>query len=322
MRQLITKYRAFTFEEKTIFATRFSIMFNAFMAFAKFFLAIFKGVFFFVAGVVNIFVMIAKLECYLGVKQKERKSFKYRNTMIGIFLMLSGIQYAIYMGRMIFSNTEIMQYSMSLGCCIAFVSFIEMGLAIRGCFQAFGRGHYYRNIKLINLCSALTALVLTEVSIMSFASEVDPRMANGLFGLTVGGLIVLIAIFIFIAPSVSIVDREHNIYRRVNDKKEDFSETEIDLQLTRSHFYGNYFYVGKKSETGIDGHIKKGKSPLRKYPVLVKILLIILSEILIFPYAFGALIFYFKNATLIKKLDEKMSIHGYEKIYEWEDAAC
>lgn len=312
----VNKYRGFSFEDKAIFTTKFSIISNAIFAVFKIILSIFYGVFFLVAGIINIATMIAKLECYLGIKRPNIKSFKYRNNMISIFLMLAGIEYAIYMSRLIFTDTETMKYSMFLGICIACVSFIEMGFAIKGCFNSFGKGHYYRNTKLISLCSAMNAMVLTEIALMSFAAEGNYNLLNGLFGLAVGIITILIGIYVWFAPKISIVDREHNVYQAINSPIED---NEIIIKLTNSKFYGDYIYYGIKNNNLIDGHIKKGKSPILKWPLWVKILIGILSEILIFPYAFGALIFHFKNAILIKKLDNIMKEKGYKKISEGED---
>lgn len=317
MVEFVNKYRSLSFEEKTLFGAKFSIIFNAIMAAGKSLLSIFYGVFFLVSGIVNVFTMISKLECYAGVKYPQKSNFNHRNTMIGLFLLFAGVQYAIYMGRMIFSDVKVMEYGMILGICIACVSFVELGIAIKGCFNSFGKGHYYRNIKLINLCSALTAIVLTEVALTSFASEVDTRVMNGIFGLIVGAIIVLIAVFIFVAPEVSILDREHNIYKAIGEENI-IEDNKIEIQLTDSKFYGNYTYVGVKKDDLIDGHIVKGRSPLFDWNIYIKILVIVLSEILIFPYAFGALVFYFKNGKLIKNLDSKMINIGYEKISESE----
>lgn len=313
MKKLISKYRALSFEEKTIFTTRVSVLTNALLAIGKFFLAIFNGIFFFVAGVVNIFVMISKLECYLGERYPHKKSFEYRNKMIGLFLLFAGLQYGIYMGRLIFTDVDVMEYDMVLGISVACVSFVELGIAIKGCFNSFGKGHYYRNAKLISLCSALTAIVLTEVALTSFASETDTRVIDGLFGMIVGAIMVLISIYIFIAPKVSIVDREYNAYKlkkgcnRINEDK-------IEIQLTNSKFYGNYTYIGNVYADKIEGDIIKGRSPIFSWNIYVKILIIVLSEILIFVYAGGALVFHFKNASLIKKLDNIMLDMNYEKV--------
>lgn len=318
---MIQKYKSMSFEKRTIFMTKFSILSNGLLAVLKFILAIFEGVFFFVAGVINLFMMIAKMECYLGVTSFQKKSFTYRNRMIGYFLILAGLQYGIYMGRLIYSSIQPMTYSAFLAISIAFVSFVEMGIAIYGCFKSYGKGHYYRNIKLINLCSALTAMVLTEVAITSFSSESDTTKVSGLFGIIVGLIIVLVGIFILIAPKISIVDKEHNCYQLIQNSSHQQNQ-EMLIQLTFSKFYGNYFYKATFCDNILDGHIIKQKSPLRSWNKFLLVIVIILSEILIFPYAIGAFIFYFKNASLIQKLDTKMESLGFQKIKCEEDNEC
>lgn len=316
MKGLIKKYRSLCFEERTIFMTFLSVILNFILALGKIILSYFFGIFFLVAGCMNIFIMLSKLECLLGVKYPNKKSFKYRNNMIGIFLILAGCEYAIYMARMIFTDVELMQYNDFLAINIALISFIEMGVAIKGIFNSLGKGHYYRNIKLINMCSALSAIVLTEVALMSFAADFDSRVMDGAFGIAVGFVFVLIAIYILIAPRVSIVDKKHNMYKSENIINE---EDEIRIVLTNSKFYCNYTYVASVNDGIVDGYIETGKSPLFSYNIYFKIGMIILSEILIFPYAIGALIFQFKNSQLIKKLDLIMKEKGYIKFSESEE---
>ena len=319
----VNKYRGVPFEERTLFSCKLSIFLNSALAVGKFLLSFFFGIFFLVAAIVNVCIVIAKLECYLGVKYPNKKSFQFRNNMIGVFLLLAGAQYAIYMARLIFTDVDIMNYDMVLGISIACVSFVEMAIAIKGCFSSFGKGHYYRNIKLVSLCSAMTAIVLTEVALTSFASETDTRLMDGLFGVIVGILIILVAIFIFIAPRVSILDREHNVYK-LKQGFEKIEEETIKIKLTNSKFYGDYIYKASVKDDLIEGHIVKGKSPIFKWNIYLKIFVIVLSEILIFVYAFGALVFYFKSAKIIRRLDEIMLEKGYEKIIEdeQEEATC
>ena len=76
MMRLINNYRSLSFENKTIFMTKFSIMFNGIMAILKILFTFYGGVYFFVAGIVNVFIMFAKLECYLGVKKLNNIDFK------------------------------------------------------------------------------------------------------------------------------------------------------------------------------------------------------------------------------------------------------
>lgn len=314
MVKLIDKYRSLSFEGKTIFTTKISILMNLCLGIGKIILSFFMGVFFAVAGIVNICIVMAKSECYVGVKEPHNKSFNHRNKFISAFLFVAGLQYSIYMGRLIFTDISIMDYDMILGISIACVSFVELAIAIKGCFNSFGKGHYYRNIKLISLCSALTAIVLTEVALTSFAAEGDTRLINGIVGMLVGIVIILISIYIYYAPRVSIVDREHNIYRLINGNNS-INEEKVNIKLTNSKFYGDYVYIGINKDNIIDGHINKEKSPIFGWNIYIKILIIVLSEILIFPYAIGALVFHIKCRNIIKKLDLMMIEKGYEKVY-------
>ena len=176
MMKIVNYYRSLSFQEKTIFTAKLSILMNLILGIGKTILSFFFGVFFLVAAIVNYFIMLTKLECYLGIKYPNKKSFEYRNKCVGIFLLIAGLEYAIYMGRMIFTNVRIMDYDMILGIIIACVSFVELAIAIKGCFNSYGKGHYYRNIKLTSLCSALTAIVLTVSGIAASKAS----LTNGL----------------------------------------------------------------------------------------------------------------------------------------------
>lgn len=304
---LVKRYRALSFEDRTIFNARFSIIFNLLLAIGKIILGFFANTVFFVTAVVNVFMMLSRFECYLGATRPHRRSFRYRNNFVGTFLVLAGVGYTIYMVLLLFSVFKTRDYNMAIGIAIAFVSFVELGVAIRGCLNAYGTGHYYRNIKMINLCSALTAIALTEMAILSFADETDTRVFDCWFGIGVGILIIILGIYVFIAPMVSIIDRKHNVYKMTENS--DLREDRFKFKLTNSKFYGNYYYIGKIQNDMVDGLVLQEKNPIFKWNIFILILVILLSEILIFPYAIGALVFHFKNAGIIKKLDELMTTH-------------
>ncbi|MDE6656156.1 MAG: hypothetical protein K2J85_04110 [Anaeroplasmataceae bacterium] len=315
---LVKRYRALSFEDRTIFNARFSIIFNLLLAIGKIILGFFANTVFFVTAVVNVFMMLSRFECYLGATRPHRRSFRYRNNFVGTFLVLAGVGYTIYMVLLLFSVFKTRDYNMAIGIAIAFVSFVELGVAIRGCLNAYGTGHYYRNIKMINLCSALTAIALTEMAILSFADETDTRVFDCWFGIGVGILIIILGIYVFIAPMVSIIDRKHNVYKMTENS--DLREDRFKFKLTNSKFYGNYYYIGKIQNDMVDGLVLQEKNPIFKWNIFILILVILLSEILIFPYAIGALVFHFKNAGIIKKLDELMTTHGCIKVEEKEEA--
>lgn len=313
----VKKYRNLSFEERTIFHARFSILFNLILAVGKVILGFLINTVFFVTAAINVFMMLSRFECYLGATKSHRRSFNFRNNFVGTFLLLAGVAYSIYMILLLFSVFEMKDYNMVAGTIIAFVSFIELGVAIRGCLNAYGRGHYYRNIKMISLCSALTAMSLTEMAIMSFANETNTQIFDCWFGIGVGIIIIVLGIYVFIAPMVSIIDRKHNVYKMTEDS--DLTEERFKYKLTNSKFYGNYYYVGRIEDGIVDGLVLQEKNPIFKWNIFILIFVIILSEILIFPYALGALVFHFKNAGLIKKLDNLMTSHGCIKLEEKEE---
>lgn len=318
MKKIINHVRSMTFEQKTYYSARLSILLNLILGSFKVILSFFYGIFFLVSGIINLLIMLAKLENYLGIKHPTKKSFKYRNIFTGVVIIIAGAQYAIYMGRMLYTHIDLMKYDGVLAVGIATVSFVEMIVSIIGCFKVYGKGHFYRNLKVINLISSMTAIVLTEVALMSFASDFDTRIIDGVFGLSVGALISLLGVFILIAPKISIVDHMHNRYK-INKQ---IDETYFEVKLTNNKIYSDYIYKAQIQNNIVDGYLVKSKSPIFKWNIYVKILIIVLSEILIFPYMFGAIINYFNNSSLIKKLDNYMMKLGYTKIKESEDELC
>lgn len=315
MKNLINKFRSLSYEDRCVFTVKFSIIFNSIIAVGKFGLAIFKSdVFFFVAGVINVLMMMSKLECYKGIKEKLGGE-DFKNKVIALFLGLSGIQYTIYMARLIYADTPLTDYGPFISIMIAFVAFVELGVAIYGCFKAVGKGYYFKNVKLINFCSALTAIVLTEVALMTFATpeQGDTTFISGLFGVVVGAIIMIIAAYILIQPKISILGKERNVYRYVNGN---YDGENINIPLTNSKFYAIHYYEGKVENNIVDGVIKKGKSPIKSWNVWILVLVITLSEILIFPYAIGALVKHFKDIHMIDNLDNKMKELGFEKVEE------
>ena len=308
----VNKYRSLSFQDRTLFNTRFSIFFNLVLAVGKISISFFTSMFFIGAGIVNIFIMLAKLECYRCIKNPQRQILKNFNNIVGTLLILAGLEYGLYMGRLLYSDVSVMQYNEILGIVIALVAFIEIGVAINGIFKAYGKGHYLKNIKLINLSSALTAIALTEMALMSFAAEMDTRIIDGMFGVLVGVIIIFIGSYVIVGPRVSILGREYNEYILEDNKISTFDD-EIEIKLTESKFYRNFIYKGKKEGNTIKGNIEKSKSPLRNYHIVWKIFGIVLSEILIFPYAVGALVFHLKEHKLINELDKIMKDNNYRR---------
>ncbi len=308
------------FEKRVVLFSLISLFVNVILCIAKFIAAfLFNNYFLFVAGFFNIFVFLAKGECLLGLKFNN-KSFKYRNFFIFIFVLTAGIVYTIYSARLIIvEDYATYNFSMELGLLIAFVSFIELGFAIHGLIRVKKYGHFYRDIKIINFITALTALVLTEAAITSFANSniSNTKINNGIFGMIVGIFTIIMAVYIFFAPAISIIDREHNKYKIADKEKAKvyFNESNLlELPLSFSPIFKRYVFVAYLKDEVVDGHIELKKDLFQRSKIYIKILLIIFSPILFIPILVLRFIYFIQTINIPKKLDILMFSHGFTKI--------
>jgi len=318
MKNLIKNYRQLLPQKKASYSSLISVIFNGIMALGKFVMAIFKGVFFFVSGCINIFFLLCKFECYYGLKNYNNKSFKYGNIKVATYLLLAGVEYTIYMLGLLVGRREVMAYGPVLAIGIATIAFVELGFAICGLFTIKDKGHYYRDIKLINFSSALTALMWAEVALISFASETKDMLVCGITGVIVGTIIIILSIYIYFAPKVSLVDREYNVYKHIKGQKQAIEMDEnnnVKIVLYKSKFYGDCVYNARCSDTQVEGKVTREKPTWWKsLNIYWKIMVVILSEILIFAYGIGALVYFFKTIKLIPMLDAQMKEKGYRKV--------
>lgn len=316
---LFDKIKRISFEERTLFVLQFSMFITLCVGIGKFvFGIVFKNPMFGVSGVFSVFMCLSKVECYLGAKT-SRKTFKSRNNMIAIFLLIASLVYIFYSARLVFMDFSSMSYPDFAAIIIAAVSFVELGIAIYGLSKVKRKGHYFRNIKIINFASALTAIVLTEIALLSFASDLAPKQTDfigGISGIAVGAINVILAVYIFFAPKTSVIGREHNIYKLVNPEKNnlDLSQEKIVYMLNYSKLHGDYYFEASYKDGYLDGHIIRGKKAWHSWPVWGKVLLIIFSEILIFVFAISRLEYFFRTINLPNQLHKKMESLGFIRV--------
>lgn len=307
---IIKKYFNLGFKKKTEYSTILSIALNICSGIFQFVLGIvIKEYFLCVSGFVSFFLLSSKLNCILGINL-ENKSFQKRNQSVSILLMLSGVCYIAYMSRLLVFDIHIKQYPLVLAIMIAAISFGQIGVAIYGLFKVKGQGHLYKNIKVINLTSSLTSLVLTQTALMSMStSQSDLNTSVGYFGIGVGIFSIILGIFVWISPRFSLDGKEHQIYR--SSPKE--VSKEINIVLLHDKIMGNYYYQGEIKEDLCDGYIKKERICFFRMNLFFKILVCILSELLIFVLAIDGIIYYFRSFRLLKILEQKMKDMGYQK---------
>lgn len=314
MKKLIRKYRELSFEQKMIWKTIIGLCFSAILACGKLIIGIFTDYNLISVAVYTFGILIAKLECVLGVKT-NKMTFKQRNTFTAVFLLLSSVLYIGFMSRMFFIERRIKNNSLVYVVLLAFISFWELGFAIAGLIRTKNKGHYYRNIKIINFCVALIAILTTQISILNMESEGVVSIINAYSGIGVGIFIALCAVYILIAPKTSILDREHNTFvLKEADKNRliDMQSKAVEIMLCRSAVYGDYIYTAKIENNTVEGDIVRGKSLWKRMHILCKILCCILSEILIFIWLTGRGILFLRSVCLPQRLAKLMEKNGFE----------
>lgn len=318
MRNLIHKYKELSFEQKTICKTVIVLCFSAVLACGKLVIGLFTDYNMISIAVYTFGILLAKFECVLGVKTNKR-TFQQRNVLTAAFLFVSSVFYIGFMCRMFFIERQIKNQSMVFVLLLAFISFVELGFAIAGLIRTKNKGHYYRNIKIINFCVALIAILTTQMSIINMSSTTGVAdITNAYTGIGVGIFIALCAVYILFAPKTSVIDREHNVFKLENKLKNkliDLKTETVEILLCSSSVYGSYIYRATiKDGIIIDGNIERKKSLWKRMHIFWKIICCILSEILIFVWLIGRLLLFFRSINLPKRLELKMYNNGFVKI--------
>lgn len=315
MGKLFRKYREMSFEQKTILTTIIGLCFSAVLAGGKLVIGLFTDYNLCIIAVYTFAILLSKLECILGVKS-NRLSFKTRNILIAVFLFVASLLYIGSMCLMLIIGRKSKDYGHIYVEMIAFISFVELGFAIAGILRTKTKGHLYRNIKIINFCIALIAIITTQMTILDFATTANTDVYNACVGIGVGSFSALCAVYILFAPKISVIDREHNVFiLKEKDKNNliNMEESTAEILLCRSRVYGSYVYRATVNGGQIDGYIIRDKSLWKKMHILLKILCCILSEILLFVWLAGRLVLMFRSINLPQHLEAKMKFNGFEK---------
>ncbi|MBQ8405021.1 MAG: hypothetical protein IJX09_00065 [Clostridia bacterium] len=315
MRNWIREYRKHTYEEKLMIRTPFMIAGSTLLALGKMTIGLFSDYIMCAVGGFGLLLVAAKLQCVFGVRSK-RRSFTWRNTVISVCLFTAGLVYMLYMLYELIAKPPAKEYSPVIAVLVAAIAFTEMGFAVYGLVRTKRKGHFYRDVKIISFISAMTAILTAQIALLSTFSENMQHYYNAFTGLAVGGVTVLLSIYVYFAPTLSIIDREHNIFVLIDAEKNrliTMDEQETELVLHESNIYGNYVYRAKIDGKRVDGHIVKGQGFFKDLHLAWKIILLIFSEILIFVWLGGYVVYYCKTANLPDKLKEKMQQNGFEK---------
>ena len=169
MSNLFRKYTELSFEQKMIVKTILSLCCSAILSSGKLIIGLFIDYNLCIIAVYTFVILLAKLVCIIGLIKRKR-DFKRYNLIAAIFLFLSSIFYNGYMCKFILSGHTVKEYSIVYVCLFALISFSEFGFAIAGILQVKDKGLLFRDIKIINLCIALIAILTTQTTILDYNS--------------------------------------------------------------------------------------------------------------------------------------------------------
>lgn len=302
------------YENRSLFYSTLALLGTFLWMLLKILLGIFTTKVLIVSALFQAVVLISRIYSIIVIKNRHyAKKIDYY--IIGTLLIISSIVYMLYMSL---ADLTSKQYSEFMGILYAVIAFTEITFAIRGLFKTKRGVPLFKVLKLLSLSTSITAMVLAAVSICSFA---DTENAMGPIlnysGLIAGALILVIGIYILFCHKIGLDNKLFSYNGSLNGK---------EIKLTSSKFYSNYYFDYKEEDGIVVGKVNIGHNPIFKYHIVWKIFYIILSEILIFPYFIGYIVFSIKNRNLSDKLNIILKEEGlilthhydpeYERIYE------
>ncbi|MCM1404475.1 MAG: hypothetical protein NC133_03185 [Prevotella sp.] len=275
-----------------------------------------------VIAIYTLVLLLAKFECVLGLKSSKR-TLPRQNRLIATLLCCASLVYIGCMVKMLLSPASTKTYDLFATCMIAFIAFVEFGCALAGIISKKYQGYYlYRNLKIINFIMALMAILTTQMVILDFTLTQNVTAYNASTGIGIGVVTVFCAIYILVAPRIGVVGHEHQAFYLcvpTQNHLVDTHATTLNLTLCRSWLHGNYVYRAHVHGDTVRGNIVRTPTLWQRIPIVGKIVCCILSEILIFVWLLGRLLFFFRTATVPKRLAKLMSRNGFTAL---EDTAA
>lgn len=155
-----------------------------------------------VSGLYSICVGLSKYAFFEGKNvcaeskdEAERIKLQYNYlAKMAFFLLTGSVIYVIYMARLFFYPSNF-NYGEIPAITIAAFAFTEIILAVIHLKKA--KGILHSGLRCVNLTSAITALVLAQVAILSFAHNNDASFYNALTGTIFGSICIVISVIMF-----------------------------------------------------------------------------------------------------------------------------
>ncbi|MDE7394724.1 MAG: hypothetical protein K2M95_01225 [Clostridiales bacterium] len=203
--RLVKTYLTASYEGRTLYSVRVTLAKNLVWGILKFvFACATRSLLIGLSALFTALGGISRAFCFLGLRAKADRAVSRKvNAVVAISLMLSGMFYAAYFLYVLLSAYSF-HYTLLVAILIAFFSFVDVGVALRGLHKSRGQSLLLKDIKIISLMGALTALVLTSAALLScVGAEIhNLHYVNGGFGMGVGFVIFAVGVFMLFSPRV------------------------------------------------------------------------------------------------------------------------
>lgn len=193
IRELISRYQNMSYKQRVHFSSTISMIGNFVFAAGKIIVAIFLGsIFIAISGFATLAIGGAKIQYFLY--QYKGKSLK----LVPIILLVFSFIYITYMILQIIFIHQSVDIGTIPAITVAAISFLEIGLAISGLLRARKKSNReLLSLKIINLCSALTAIVLTQSVLLALnTGTLSHYIYDASFGIGIGLICASMAIIL------------------------------------------------------------------------------------------------------------------------------
>ena len=313
MKELIRKYRAMPYEGRLVVRAILGLCFSTVLTSGKFIIGAFTDPTLCIIAVYTFAILLAKLQCIRGTVHPTEKKV----VLTSVFLFIASAVYSSFMGSMAFVGRSHGNYGIMHVAFLALIAFCEFGFAVRGMFRTKDSGYQYLDIKIIDFCIALIALLTAQIAILDYTSTPNVDVYNSFVGMGVGIVIAFSALIVLILPKVQLSGREHQAFLLKDERKNelfDMKKSTAEVMLCQSTVYGSYVYRASIHGSFAEGNIVRLPSLWKRMHIFWKVICCIFSEILIFAWLIGAGVFFFRSMDLPKQLRARMQENGFEPL--------
>lgn len=316
MKNIAKKKKKDTFFKKYIRQVPYlSLIINFLVALFNIITGLFFNYSILIIGIYSLLISFSKLVSLYSISKNKANDTRF-NLFTAILIFISSLIYIIYMSLLLNDLNIKTKYTLVYSIFLALIAFTQLTITIRSFFKINIDTLARRNLLLIYFICALTSLLTTQIALLSIntSSSIETNFYNGISGISIGIFTLIISLFIVFSKKYSLIVNNNFAFKEIDsskNKKLDLTNQENSLVLIKSKIYGTYIYSYSYQDDSINGNIIKIKPSIKNINIFIKIILIILSEILIFIYLIGYLIFLILLIFIKDKLIKTMENNGF-----------